>query len=119
MRFLYHIDHGAQLFEEDGVDHSEDGWFVHPEDAGLVAVIDPNGPTQWVHPARAPKLEPVPEPEPGSPTQEPVWVQIPADWADLHWKSQCALASQIKGEAVGAKPEAVAIIKAELERRSA
>lgn len=109
MRFLYHIKHGGQLFEEDGVDHTADGWFDHPSKAGLVPIIDPNAPTRWVPPERA-KVQT---------TAEPVWVQIPADWADLHWKQQCALAGQIKGEPVETKPAAVEVITAELERRKA
>lgn len=118
MRFLYHIKHGAQLFEEDGVDHSKGGWFEHPEKAGLVGIIDPNGPTKWVSPDQAPKVA-KPVEAPAGPKVEALWIQIPKDWTDLHWKQQCALAAQIAGVAVETKPAAVAIIEAELERRKA
>jgi hypothetical protein len=104
MRFLYHLHRGAQLFEEDGVDHSDEGWFDHPEKAGLVAIVDPNGPTRWVAPEGK-------EPE-------PAWIVIPADWEDLHWTQQVKLASQIAGEPVEGKPSAVKVITAELARRA-
>ena len=126
MRFLYHLDHGAQLFEEDGQDHAASGWHDHPEKAGLVAVLDPNNDTKWVAPAvRAPAPPPAPVAAAPvasvEPVAEPLWVPIPEGWADLHWTQQVKLANEIQAlevPAITTKPEAVDVIEAELARRA-
>jgi hypothetical protein len=141
MRFLYHATKGAQLFEEDGVDHA--GWHDHPEKAGLIAQVDPNGPTKWVpgpeaaakaardaakdakagHPADKDEKAASEAPAPALPATEPaLWVPIPDDWADQHWKTTVALANKIVGgetDTISTLPEAKAVIEAELARRAA
>ena len=46
-------------------------------------------------------------------------VEIPEDWASLGWPDLRALASEVSGENVRSKDQAVAAIKAELESRAA
>ena len=46
-------------------------------------------------------------------------VEIPEDWAALSWSELRALASQVSGEDIRKKDEALAAIEAELESRAA
>lgn len=56
--------------------------------------------------------------EPGStPPSRPEAVEIPANWRELHWFKQLALARRLTGDAVSNKPAAIAVIEAELAVR--
>ncbi len=45
-------------------------------------------------------------------------IEIPSDWADLHWKTQVALAEKLSGKEGLVFKDAYPIIKAEVDRRA-
>lgn len=95
----YHAEHGERHFNA-GDEEPGQGWHDTPAAAGLVNVGQ-NGPV-W---ERAAMVEP----------ERPV--EIPTDWADLHWSKQVALAKKLGGSAAN-KEEAAAVIEAALIARA-
>ena len=96
--------------------------------ADLIKVLK-DGAQLWVHPTTVAaheaagwtvsgdQTEDAPGVAAAKPSDAPV--EIPADWAGLHWMKKVALAKKIAGRKDVTKDEAGGVIQAELDRRTA
>lgn len=105
-------------FLEDAVLHDHTGAVEQSYRAGDVHELRVDRAQRWIRRNKAEiwSEAPATPAEPQRAATDPT-VDIPANWAALHWKAQAALATRLMGREITKAAEAREIIEAEVKRR--